>query len=199
MRKLFGSEWFDEVDIQKKTNLSLWQSLFFLMFVNAFLVYGYFDLKGNTNFIIKMPPTETIGAKHIVYNLNGANVSYFELWGRYLVRETANFSPNDINKKMKTIYGEMRPSDKVKKKKEIEKFTQFIVLNKLSQDFKFLKVKADIPNNVLSKKVSIEILGISTIKRGTVESEPKECSYKIDLEINEGVFYVKSIGTNCIS
>lgn len=197
IKKITGTEYIDETDSQRRINLSLWQSLIIMLIAIVVLVSGYLDLKGNINVIMKMPPTKTIGAQHIVYNLNGANVTYYELWGRYLIEEAANFDANNVSEKMKIIYGEMRPTDAVRRIDSIEKFSQDIVLNKISQEFTLLEVDVNIPKDKLASEAIVTIKGISKSKLSNAAQEPKECEYSVLLNFNEGVFYVKDFGTTC--
>ena len=194
-----GEEYIDMLENEKKTNLSLWRSLMLFTVVIIGLLMGYFDLKSNILINMKMPPTQTTVGTQIVYGLNGANVTYYELWGRYLGETISNFTPNDVNEKIDLIFNEMRPTDAVRKLTEVEKFKNDIVANKISQKFVFLEV---IPDPILKEKkfsdtATITIKGISKTKIGSTENTPKECTYEIEFSFYEGVFYVKNFGTTC--
>lgn len=199
-KKVFGEEYIDNLDNEKKVNLSLWRALLVMTIVIITLVLGYFDLKGNILVNLRMPPMQNgTNGVQIIYGLNGANKTYYEIWGRYLVSEVSNFSPNDVNEKVDLIFNEMRPTDAVRKLDEIEKFKKDIVANKISQKFTFLEV---IPDPVLKEKAftdsaTIVIKGISKTKIGNTENAPKECMYQIDFNFYEGVFYVKNFGSSC--
>ncbi|AXH16418.1 hypothetical protein CP985_03470 [Malaciobacter mytili LMG 24559] len=197
--KIFGKEYEDDLETSEKVNLSLWRALIILTIVVVVLVTGYLDLKSGIKIEMKAPPENNIvNHKNIIYGLNGANVTYYELWGRYLIRKISNFQPDNVNEKMDFIFNEMRPTDAVKVMKEAEDFKKFIIANKISQKFEFLEVTPDLgENKEFSENAIITIKGISKVTVGSVPEEPKECIYQIALNIYEGVFYVKDYGTNC--
>lgn len=199
MNKNTGTEYIDNFENEKKENLSLWRVLMVLTIVVIALIIGYLDLKGNIILNMKIPPTQTTSGAQIIYGLNGANVSYYELWGRYLGESISNFSPDDVNEKIDLIFNEMRPTDAVRKLSEVEKFKKDIIANKISQKFVFLEV---IPDPILKEKkftdnATITIKGISKTKIGSTENAPKECNYEIKFSFYEGVFYVKNFGSTC--
>lgn len=199
-KHIIGEEYIDNLDNEKKVNLSLWRALLVQTIVIICLAFGYFDLKGNILVNLRIPPIQNVSnGNQIIYGLNGATVSYYELWGRYLTEQISNFSPNDVNEKMNLIFNEMRPTDAVRKLDELEKFKRDIISNKISQKFIFLEVIPDqmIKEKKFSDSASIMIKGISKTKIGNTENPSKECTYQIDFNFYEGVFYVKNFGSTC--
>ena len=199
LKTIFGKEYLDDMEYFRANSRVLFKVIAYQTVIIAFLVYGYLEQRGSVNFIMKMPPANGYSQRHIVYNLNGANVTYYELWGKYLTEKISNFDPNNISDKLDFAYREMRPTDKIKKVEELKSFSQFIIANKISQKFEMHDVEMSMDKKALARKTSVIITGTTHQKQGEKELKPKECKYQIDLKINEGVFYVEDFGTDCIS
>lgn len=197
--KKIGTDFIEESDVDRKINLSLWRALFVLSIVVVILAASLLNLKDGVNVLIKMPPSNNQdNPKHIIYNLNGANVTYYELWGRYLSQTIGNISPDNVNEVIDGLINQMRPSRAIKKLDQANRFKEDIVANRIEQKFTLLDTKLELENGVkISKKATMTITGISEQKVGSRAQERKECAYTFVMEFNEGVFYVEDFGTNC--
>ncbi len=189
-----GSDYEEELDSERIDNVVLWRVIFVFSVVFVILVSGYLNLKQNNIVSIKLPPKINISGT-IVYGLKGANVTYYELWGRYLIPEVSNFNSSNISKNMDLVINEMRPLRAIKKIAEIDKFKQEVVLNRMSQIFVPLKYTTNI--NKQGNAARIKALGVSNRVVNGIASKEDECSYTIDFELLEGVVYVKDFGTDC--
>jgi hypothetical protein len=198
MKNIIGSEHIEELDLERKINLSLWRVLFVLVIVVIILSVSLLNLKDGINVTIKTPPvTKNDTAQHIIYNLNGANITYYELWGMYLVKTSSNINVDNVSDILNGVVNQMRPSKAIKKLKEIEKFKEDIIANKISQKFTPLESKIDLGTEAISSRATYTVLGISEQKVGSNAHPKKECKYEFIMEFNEGVFYVEDFGTDC--
>lgn len=196
--KIFGKEHIEDLDLERKINLSLWRSLFVLTIVIVILAASLLNLKDGVNITIKTPPANNADSeRHLIYNLNGANITYYEIWGKYLVDKAANINVDNVSESFNLIINQMRPSQAIKKLKEVEKFKEDVVANKISQKFTPLDSKVELDSNKISKKASFKVLGISEQFIGNVAQAKKECNYEFMMEFKEGVFYVENFGTDC--
>ncbi len=189
-----GSDYDEELDSERLDNVVLWRVIFVLSISFVILVTGYLNLKQNNIVSVKLPPKINV-AGTIIYGLKGANITYYELWGRYLIPEVSNFDSSDISKKVDLIINEMRPLRAVNKIGEIDKFKQEVVLNRMSQTFTPLKYTKNI--NKEGNLARIKALGVSNRVINGIANKEDECSYTIDFELLEGVVYVKDFGTDC--
>ena len=196
--KVFGKDHIDELDLERKVNLSLWRSLFVLSIVVVLLAVSLLNLRDGINVEIKTPPaSKKDSAQHIIYNLNGANITYYELWGSYLSSTYSSFNVDNVSDKFNSLINLMRPSRAIKKLREIDKFKEDVIVNKISQKFTPLEVKLDLGTKRISDMATYSVLGISSQKVGGKVHEKKECTYTFIMKFNEGVFYVEDFGTDC--
>lgn len=196
--KTVGQEHIEELDIERKINLSLWRALLALCIVVIILAASLLNLKNGVNVIIKTPPvSKNDTATHIIYNLNGANTTYYELWGSYLSETYSNFNIDNVSDKLNNLVNQMRPSQAIKKIAEVDKFKEDVIVNKISQKFTPLKKTLDMGEDKIAKKATYTVLGISEQFIGGAKKEKKECTYTFIMEFNEGVFYVENFGTDC--
>lgn len=195
---IFGNEHTDELDLERNINLSLWRSLFVMTIVIIILAVSLLNLKDGVNITIKTPPiSKNDTAQHIIYNLNGANVTYYELWGAYLVNTASNINVDNVSDILNGVINQMRPSRAIKKLKEIEKFKEDVIANKITQKFTPLNSKIDLGKEKISSRGVYTVLGISEQSVGSSKQPKKECTYEFIMEFNEGVFYVEDFGTDC--
>lgn len=196
--KLFGKNHLEELDLERKVNLSLWRSLFVLCVVIIILAASLLNLKDGVNVIIKTPPSSSHDSeRHIIYNLNGANITYYELWGKYLVDNYSNIAIDTVSDKFDSLINQMRPSRALKKINEIDKFKEDVLANRISQKFTPVKVSLDMGSERIAKTATYTVLGIAEQAIGNKKEDKKECSYTFIMEFNEGVFYVENFGTDC--
>lgn len=196
--RIFGKEHTDELDLERNINLSLWRSLFVLSLVVIILAVSLLNLKDGVNITIKTPPvSKNDTAQHIIYNLNGANITYYELWGAYLVKTASNIDVDNVSSVLNGVINQMRPSKAIKKLREVDKFKEDVVANRITQKFTPLETNIDLGKDVISKRAVYTVLGISEQSVGSSTQPKKECTYEFIMEFNEGVFYVEDFGTNC--
>lgn len=196
--KIFGKEHTDELDLERNINLSLWRSLFVLSIVVIILAVSLLNLKDGVNITIKTPPvSKNDTAQHIIYNLNGANITYYELWGAYLVKTASNIDVDNVSSVLNGVINQMRPSRAIKKLREVDKFKEDVIANRITQKFTPLDTDIDLGKDVISKRAVYTVLGISEQSVGSSVQPKKECKYEFIMEFNEGVFYVEDFGTDC--
>ena len=196
--KIFGKEHTDELDLERNINLSLWRSLFVLSIVVIILAVSLLNLKDGVNITIKTPPvSKNDTAQHIIYNLNGANITYYELWGAYLVKTASNIDVDNVSGVLNGVINQMRPSRAIKKLREVDKFKEDVIANRITQKFTPLDTDIDLGKDVISKRAVYTVLGISEQSVGSSAQPKKECKYEFIMEFNEGVFYVEDFGTDC--
>lgn len=200
VKNKFGEQHDNELDNEIKMNNILFRVIYLLTVVILLLGIGYLNLKESTTTIIKLPPnslTSNIDNKKIVYGLNKANVTFYELWGRYIIDDISNFTFENIDKKINLIINEMRPSAAIPKIKETDIFKKSIILNKVKQKFQIIDFKITVSEDASSANLVARGISKQEVSKRKIES--KECEYEVSFKFYEGVFYVKDFGTNCFN
>lgn len=193
-----GKEYEDANATLFETNKILWKMILIETFVILALVFGYLNLKETVSVRLDMP-SKIYQSKDLTIRrgLNWADASYYEVWGRAMAEEISDFSVDNIGEKFAILQKTMRPSQALKKDKEIQDFTRSAIQNRISQDFTVMHVAE--PSEIEKGKFRVVFNGVAAQKVGTKEMPRKECSYSIDLKIYEdGVLYVEDFGTNCM-
>lgn len=194
----YGQEHDSELDRETKLNNVLWKIIALLGLFIILLGVGYLNLRESMITTIKMPPLQnsSVAPKNIVIGINKANVSFYELWGRYLVPVIANINFENLEN-LNVVVNEMRPSKAIPKIREVDEFKQTIINNRISQEFTPIEYKAEILSE--GTKGIITCSGISRKEVAGKKLQDKECTYKITFEFMEGVVYVEDFGTDCFN
>ena len=168
------------------------------MLIIFILVIGYLRLQSSVAVNVELP-SKMYQSKDLTIRkgLNWADANFYDVWGRYLANEMANYKPEEIAHKYAVLQKMMRPSLAIKKDTEIQDFVKNIVTNKISQKFTIMQTPA--PQELEPNKFRLTYNGIGNVKVGSKDLQPKECNFSVDLKIyDDGVLYVEDFGSNCL-
>lgn len=193
-----GREYEDISTALVETNKILWKMCLFLMLVIFMLVIGYLRLQSSVAVNVELP-SKLYQSKDLTIRkgLNWADANFYDVWGRYLADEMANYKPEEIAHKYAVLQKMMRPSLAIKKDTEIQDFVKNVVTNKITQKFTIMQTPT--PEELEPNKFRLTYNGIGNVKVGSKDLQPKECNFRVDLKIyDDGVLYVEDFGSNCL-
>jgi len=198
LETIAGKEHDNELDKARHSNNILWRVILILVAALSIAIFGFLNARSSSIIKVKLPfIQETLKKEHIVVGLNAANITYYELWGRDVIRIISNFDEENISEKLDFATNEMRPSNALEMMPLADIFKYQVVSNRMKNTFTFTKVTPFTSQDHSTGGVTIE--GIARTTVGKKELPPKECIYEVNFEFLENVFYIKNYGTNCFN
>ena len=198
--KRVGEEFISVLDKERALVRYLWRFIIIETIVIMVLTFSFFSLKETVRVSVELPAKFIYKYSPVVLaGIKGANVTYYKLWGRYLTEEIGNVNPVNIDKKINLLIQTFYPPSYVKEKSVLQKLTQAIKENLITQTFQILEIKSKIlkKEDDLIKELELTVTGKAVQKIGKTKKITKMCAYKYKMKFIEGKLYVEKIGTNC--
>ena len=154
------------------------------------LLIGYKNLEEKIEIKVEIPPKPYhTGTVYIGYDK--AISLFYKVWGEYVVNEIANYSPVDIDEKVKRIVLLFSPDKIIKANADFMAFSKNIKNNLITHTFKEYKSSA-------SKKgeVVVEGLGIKTLG-ANLSTQYQVCKYYLKFTMEDYHLFLKSFRTDC--
>jgi len=197
--KIKGEEFISIIDKDKVVVKYLWRIVVMLSIAVVILSFAFMSIRETTQVKVELPATFIYkNAPVVVAGIHGANKVYYKLWGEYIVDRLANFSYEDVDKKVSLLEKMMRPTRFVEKEKEINSFIKNLSVNLMKQ--KYIPSDVNITNVNESKGIirnaTVIVNGLAYQSIGRKNSK-KECKYNVELHYIKGVLYVEDFGTDC--
>ena len=190
-----GKRYLDQLDYLIERNRLL---IFFVLFqiaVIIMLIIGYLGLKKDLVLRVDIPPKFYQTGMLYVGSMK-ANDLYYKVWGEYLVRELANFSPDTIGKHLNNVLYMLDPDKVTFYQHLFAKKLQSVTENQMVREFipSTVSVESDNGENgtVIVKGVAKENIG------NGLSISYKKCTYTLKMKIENYHLFVESIDEQCI-
>lgn len=188
---IIGKEYVDNLDNKILTNRLLWFVVLFMILIYTLLLYSYFELKNTQAVKIVLPSSEVATIQN-----NRADAIYYQFFAEKMNEVAANFTPDNVNGKVKYLEGFFLPSVHQKYETQILAFKEGVIKNRLTQNFVPERGRIEAKSLDDGRAANIVIPGIAHQKVG--DSKKKiECSYSYKIVRNGGNDYVASFKTDC--
>jgi hypothetical protein len=183
--------WFDKQKaLETKTKILL--GIIGVMAIMLLLAFkAVLSIASNKTIVIEVPNTLEPG-KYTIGN-TFASDSVFKMWAKIWVQTIGNFSYEDVDKKVRSIYEYIEPTATFKNKQKLESFIEFIKKNFITQSF-------DIKDIFIKKTVKpglrkIIVYGILRRNIGGKEDKVSGLLYQYEIYafVKNGQIFINSI------
>lgn len=195
----FGEEYEDGAENIKHDNKSLWFMILVLMVLITMLMISNNSLAKKTVLSVDLPPRLYALEGKVDVTADDANDLYYQAHGQYLIRETADFSLADHERKLFTLGTMMAQSRYVYKEVDFINEITFIKTNNISQ--KIIATGSPIVRERQDDGLVIVKLDVTVqqVVSGMAEAQAKQCSYEIALFRQDWKIFVHDYRTDCFA
>jgi hypothetical protein len=188
--KIIGKEYVDRVYSIIKENKYLTYMSIFLLVVIAYFLIAISKLEEKIHIQVEIPPKLYQTGK-IYIGYKEANALFFKLWGEYVAREIGNYSPIDIDEKIKKVLYLFAPERIVKANADFMQFANNVKKNMITQTFTPYKVRGNNKGEVVVEGLAHKEVGADLLK------ETYLCMYKMKFKIVDYHIFLDKFITDC--
>jgi len=188
--KVIGKEYIDRIySVIVENKYLTFLSLILIVIIFYFLT-AISSLEEKIKIQVQIPPKlYRTGTIYIGYQT--ANSLFYKLWGEYVAREIGNYSPVDVDERIKKVIYLFAPDKIIKAQAEFIKFAKDVQKNMVTSVFTPYKVTADDKGNVVVEGLKHKTLGANLL------NEIYICSYNMKFVIRDYHLFLDSLVNNC--
>jgi len=185
-----GKNYIDRLNSLLEDNKYLVFFSFILIIVLFILIIGYFNLSKKITISVEIPP-KLYRTGTLYIGSQKANKLFYDVWGRYVVSEIANYSPYNIKEKIKKVSFMFDPQKLVKVKVQFIKLENEVINNLVTHTFIPTKTYVDDNGNFVQEGIGKSVLGdnLSVIY--------EKCKYKVKFKIEDYHLFIENMNINC--
>jgi hypothetical protein len=188
--KVIGKEYVDRIYSVITENKYLTYMSIFLLIIIFYFLMAISKLEEKINIKVEIPP-KLYQTGQIYVGYEKANDLFFKLWGEYVAKEIGNYSPVDIDEKIKHILYLFAPERIVKANADFLEFAKNIKQNMISNTFTPYKVKGNSKGEVVVEGLAHKNVGADLLK------ETYLCMYKMKFKIVDYHIFLDKFITDC--
>ncbi|WP_456470004.1 TraE/TraK family type IV conjugative transfer system protein [Caminibacter sp.] len=188
--KIIGKEYVDRVYAVLTENRYLTFMSFIFIIIIIYLLVSISKLEEKIKISVEIPP-KIYQTGQIYIGYEKANSLFYKLWGEYVAREIGNYSPVDIDEKIKKVLYLFAPERIIKAQADFNSFADNIKNNLITNTFTPYKVRGNNKGEVVVEGLSHKKVGANLL------NETYLCLYKMKFKIVDYHLFLEKFITDC--
>lgn len=193
LTQYFGVEYLTEKGRMKYNNRILTLICGFLIVLLIFFMIVFYNFYSEKEFAISLPDYGQINV-----NKMKADPLYYRVWGDYVLTNVANYSPRNIEDKLKRLQKIFDSRSWNFQKVYLEKYQQAILENSVTQTFFFQEPDVEVKLNKSGNRAKVTYNGKATQYLGEFAKVERKCSYTFIFYVQNGSIRQESLKTDCM-